>query len=92
MPAEVMNKYREPLITDEFFALIEHFNAELGQPEQKFVMANAKLAFTVKPPVAEAVREIAITEPKPSAEELKFRGQTETSVSKAATTSTLTVK
>lgn len=91
-PAEVMKKYREPLITDEFFALIEHFNVELGQPEQKFVMANSKLAFTVKPPVAEAIKEIAITEPKPSAEELKFRGQTESSVSKSATSSTLTVK
>ena len=92
VPAEVIKKYREPLITDEFFALIEHFNAELGQPEQKFVMANAKLAFTVKPPVAETVKEITVAEPKPSAEELKFREQAEKSVSKAATTSTLTVK
>jgi hypothetical protein len=91
-PAAVMKKYREPLITDEFFALIEHFNAELGQPEQRVVPANPKLAFTVKPPVAAAIKEVAITEPKPSDEELKFRGQTENLVRKTAATSPLTVK
>lgn len=41
-PAAVMKKYREPLITDKFFALIEHFNEELGQPEQKIVLADPK--------------------------------------------------
>jgi hypothetical protein len=83
---------REPLITNEFFALIEHFNAELGQPEQKVVLANPKLAFTVKPPVTAAVKEAAITEPKPSDEELKFRNLPEDSVRRTATTTSLTVK
>jgi hypothetical protein len=91
-PASVMKVYREPLITNEFFALIEHFNAELGQPEQKVVLANPKLAFTVKPPVTAAVKEAAITEPKPSDEELKFRNLPEDSVRRTATTTSLTVK
>ena len=91
-PAEVINKYREPLITDEFFALIEHFNAELGQPQTRVVLANPKLPFTVKPPVAVAVKELAITAPKPSAEELKYRGQTEGSLDRTTATSSLTVK
>lgn len=92
--AEVMKKYREPLITDEFFALIAHFNAELGEPEQKVVLADPKLTFTVKPPVAAAVKEVAATTPKASAEELNFLKQPEDSVRKAATLTTapLTVK
>ena len=85
--ASIMNKYREPLITNEFFALIEHVNAELGAPDQKVVLANPKLAFTVKPPVVTAAKEVAVIAPRPSAEELNFRQQPEDSVRAIATTS-----
>lgn len=91
--AEVMVKYREPLLTDEFFALIEHFNAELGQPEQKVVFADPSVKFTVKPPVAEVMKEAVTTTPRPSQEEINFRKQPEDSVRAAATSTTpLTVK
>lgn len=91
--ASVINKYREPLVTDEFFALIEHFNAELGQPEVRVIPADPKVKFTVKPPVAEAVKDTVITAPKPSEEEIKFRQQPEDTVRRTITlTSSLTVK
>lgn len=91
--AGVINKYREPLLTDEFFTLIAHFNAEVGQSEDRVVPADPKVKFTVKPPVAEAVKDAVITAPKPSEEEIKFRQQPEDSVRRTTTlTSTLTVK
>lgn len=91
--ASVINKYREPLLTDEFFALIEHFNAELGQPETRVVPADPKVKFIVKPPVVEAVKDTVIITPKPSEEEIKFRQQPEDSAGRTTTlTSSLTVK
>lgn len=91
--AEVMTSYREPLLTDEFFALIEHFNAEVGQPEQKVVFADPNVKFTVKPPVAEPAKEVAVATPRVSEEELNFRKQPEDSMSRTATSTTsLTVK
>lgn len=93
-PASIIKKYREPLITDEFFKLIEHLNAELGQPDSRVVLASAKQAFTVKPPVAELIKEVTVSTPKPSAEEIEFLRQSDESVRKTATITSapLTVK
>lgn len=91
--AGVINKYREPLLTHEFFALIEHFNAGLGQPDQRVVLADPKVKFIVKPPVAEMVKDTLITTPRPSEEEIKFRQQPEDSVRRTTTlTPSLTIK
>lgn len=84
--ASVINYYREPLISDEFFALLEHFNAELGSPEQKVVLADPRLAFTAKPPVSTGVKEEVTTTPRPSAEEINFRQQPEDSVRRVDST------
>jgi hypothetical protein len=87
LAASVMNSYREPLITDEFFALIAHFNEELGEPEDKVVSANHKLRFVVTPPVAAPAIDVAVTPPRMSLEERNFRAQPEDSVSASKSTS-----
>jgi hypothetical protein len=75
--AGVIEKYGDPLSTDDFFALLEHFNAELGAPEQKAVAADPTQAFIVKPPVTSVMLEAKVTEPKVSDEELNERKQME---------------
>lgn len=89
--ASVMNHYREPLISDEFFALLEHVNAEIGNPEQKVVLANPGLSFTVKPPVVSALKGEVVTSPRPSSEELNFRKQPEDSMRRVDSSSSLTI-
>lgn len=83
--AEVINKYGDPLSADDFFALLEHFNAELGAPDQKAVAADPTQAFVVKPPVVAAVPEARVLEPKVSDEELNDRKQLD-ALSRLATT------
>lgn len=90
LEASVMNLYPAPIITNDFFALIEHFNAELGQPDQKIIFANAKLAFAIQPPVTTVMKETAVISPRPSAEEINFRNQPEDSV-RATTTGVLKI-
>ncbi|MBF6649585.1 hypothetical protein [Methylobacter sp. BlB1] len=71
--AGVIDTYRDPLSTTEFFALLEHFNAELGTPDLKVVEADPGQAFFVKPPVAEPMQEVRTDLPKASDEELRER-------------------
>ena len=89
LEASVMNLYPAPMITNEFFALIEHFNAELGQPDQKVIFASPKLTFAIKPPVTTVITETAALSPRPSAEEINFKSQPEDSV--RATTGVLKI-
>lgn len=80
LEASVMNLYPAPMITNDFFALIEHFNAELGQPDQKVIFASPKIAFAIKPPATTVMRKTAALSSRPSAEEMNFKSQPEDSV------------
>ncbi len=89
--ASVMNLYPAPMITNDFFALIERFNVELGQSDQKVIFSNPKLAFTIKPPVVTVMKETATISPRPSSEEINFQNQPEDSV-RANTSATSALK